>query len=61
MLRTGGRIEVVEGLGGGGVFGGAVTRPAGYDTLQELGTGGFTPSRVLAEKAHFRFLEGLKR
>ena len=62
MLRAGCRIEVVVGLGGGGVFGGGtVSRPAGYDTLQELGAGGFTPARVLAEKAHFRFLEGLKR
>jgi SAM-dependent methyltransferase len=62
MLRMGGRLEVVEGLGGGGLFGGGtVARPSGYDGLAELGTGGFTPARVLAEKAHFRFLEGLKR
>jgi SAM-dependent methyltransferase len=61
LLRLGGRIEVVEGLGGGGLFGGAVARPAGYDTLRELASGGFAPARVLAEKAHFRFVEGLRR
>src|SRR5512139_2473879 len=45
MLRTGGRIEVVEGLGGGGLLGGGtVSRPTGYDALAELGTGGFTPA-----------------
>jgi SAM-dependent methyltransferase len=60
MLRLGGRIEVVEGLGGG-LFGGAVARPAGYDTLQELASGGFAPARVLAEKAHIRVVEGLRR
>ena len=39
---------------------GAVTRPAGYDMLRDLVTAGFKPSRLLAEKDGFRFLEGLR-
>lgn len=60
VLRIGGRIEVVEGLGGGGMFRGAVTRPPGYDLLRDLAAAGFKPSRLLAEKDGFRFLEGLR-
>jgi SAM-dependent methyltransferase len=60
LVRTGGRIEVVEGLGGGGLFRGAVTRPPGYDMLRDLAGAGFKPSRLLAEKDGFRFLEGLR-
>jgi hypothetical protein len=57
VVRSGGRIEVVEGLGGG-LFG-TVTRPAGYDATRELTTAGFKPVRVLAERDGFRFVEGL--
>ena len=59
LVRMGGRIEVVEGLGGG-MFRGAVTRPRGYDMLRDLTAAGFKPSRLLAEKDGFRFLEGLR-
>ena len=60
IVRQGGRIEVVEGLGGGGMFRGAVARPPGYDMLHDLAASGFRPSRLLAEKDGFRFLEGLR-
>ena len=60
VVRTGGRIEVVEGLGGGGMLRGAVARPQGYDMLRDLAAAGFKPSRLLAEKDGFRFLEGLR-
>lgn len=60
VVRAGGRIEVVEGLGGGGMFRGAVARPQGYDMLRDLAAAGFKPSRLLAEKDGFRFLEGLR-
>lgn len=60
MVRIGGRIEVVEGLGGGGMFRSAVTRAQGYDMLRDLAAAGFKPSRLLAEKDGFRFLEGLR-
>jgi len=59
LVRMGGRIEVVEGLGGG-MFRGAVARPQGYDMLRDLTAAGFKPSRLLAEKDGFRFLEGLR-
>lgn len=59
VVRAGGRVEVVEGLGGGG-FRGAVSRPPGYDMLRDLAAAGFKPSRLLAEKDGFRFLEGLR-
>ena len=59
VLRRGGRIEVVEGLGRGGWFTGAPSRPAGYDTLRDLADAGFKPVRALAEKDGFRFVEGL--
>ncbi len=60
VVRMGGRIEVVEGLGGGRLFRGAVTRPQGYDLLRDLTAAGFKPSRLLAERDGFRFLEGLR-
>lgn len=60
VVRVGGRIEVVEGLGGGGMLRGAVVRPQGYDMLRDLSAAGFKPSRLLAEKDGFRFLEGLR-
>ncbi len=60
LVRPGGRIEVVEGLGGGGWLRGAVARPEGYDLLRDLSASGFRPSRLLAEKDGFRFLEGLR-
>jgi len=60
VVRQGGRIEVVEGLGGGGLFRGAVARPQGYNLLRDLEASGFKPSRLLAEKDGFRFLEGLR-
>ena len=60
VVRAGGRIEVVEGLGGGGLMRGAVSRPPGYDMLRDLVAAGFKPSRLLAEKDGFRFLEGLR-
>ena len=39
---------------------GAVVRPQGYDMLRDLAAAGFKPSRLLAEKDGFRFLEGLR-
>ena len=60
LVRAGGRVEVVEGSGGG-LFGGAVSRPAGYDVTQDLSAAGFYPVRVLAERDSFRFVEGLRR
>jgi len=51
-VRQGGRIEVIEGVDG--------KRPHGYDILRDLGTVGFKPVRLLAERDGFRFVEGLK-
>jgi hypothetical protein len=59
LVRAGGRVEVVEGAGGG-LFGGSVTRPAGYDIAQDLAAAEFKPVRVLAERDGFRFVEGLR-
>ena len=53
-VRTGGRIEVVEGIGG------SITRGAGYDVVTDLEGAGFKPVRALAERDGFRFIEGLK-
>lgn len=58
-LRPSGRIEMIEGLGGGWPHR-AVARPAGYDGATELRAAGFQPVRVLAERERFRFVEGLK-
>lgn len=60
VLRVGGRIEVVEGLGSTGFFAKATVRPAGYDAVKELEAAGFRPVRVLAEVTSFRFVEGLR-
>jgi len=60
VVRAGGRIDVVEGLGGGGMFRSAVVRPQGYDMLRDLAAAGFKSSRLLAEKNGFRFLEALR-
>ena len=60
MLRVGGRLEVVEGLGSTGLFAKATPRPAGYDSVKELEAAGFRPVRVLAEVTSFRFVEGLR-
>lgn len=60
VVRPGGRIEVVEGMGGGGLFRNPITRTAGYDLSRDLGEAGFKPVRVLAEKDGFRFVEGLR-
>ena len=60
MLRRGGRVEIVEGLGGTGPFAKATARPAGYDAVASLEAAGYRPVRVLAEVTNFRFVEGLK-
>jgi hypothetical protein len=60
VVRPGGRIEVVEGLGGGGLFRNPITRAENYDMARDLGEAGFKPVRVLAEKDGFRFVEGLR-
>ena len=58
VVRPGGRIEVVEGMGGG-MFG-RIARADGYDATKDLASAGFKPVRVLAERDGFRFLEGLR-
>ena len=60
VLRRGGRLEVVEGLGGTGPLAKPMVRPSGYDAATSLERGGFKPVRVLAEVTNFRFVEGLK-
>ncbi len=60
VLRKGGRIEIVEGLGGTGPFAKPTERPAGYDASTMLEEAGYKPVRVLAEVTNFRFVEGLK-
>lgn len=60
VLRIGGRIEVVEGLGTSGLFAKATPRPSGYDAVKELEAAGYRPVRVLAEVTSFRFVEGLR-
>ena len=59
LVRAGGRLEVVEGSGGG-LFAGSVSRPAGYDVTRDISAAGFQPVRVLAERDGFRFVEGLR-
>jgi len=63
VLRQGGRIEVIERLGGG-LFGGSSPSAADYapngGAEGALRTAGFNPVRTLAEKDGFRFVEGLK-
>ncbi len=60
LVRPGGRIEVMEGLGGGGLLSSGVSRSQGYDVVRDLEHAGFKPVRVLAEKDGFRFIEGLR-
>ena len=63
VLRQGGRVEIIERIGGG-FIGGTPAVPAAYanDGGAEglLRTAGFKPVRTLAEKDGFRFVEGLK-
>jgi len=62
-LRDGGRVEIIERVGGG-LFGGGGSAPAQYaqDGGAEgvLRQAGFNPVRTLAERDGFRFVEGLK-
>jgi len=60
VLRRGGRLEVVEGLGGTGPLARPTVRPSGYDAVASLEHAAFKPVRVLAEVTNFRFVEGLK-
>ena len=60
VVRQGGRIELVEGIGGGGLFRSPIARPASYDASRDLAAAGFKPVRLLAEKDGFRFIEGLR-
>ena len=60
VVRPGGRIEVVEGVGAGGMLGGAVKRPAAYNVVDDLESAGFKPVRALAERDGYRFVEGLR-
>ena len=63
VLRDGGRIELIERIGGG-LFSGSAQPPAAYAQAGgaegTLRTAGFKPVRTLAEKDGFRFVEGLK-
>ena len=63
VLRNGGRIELIERIGGG-LFGGASTPPEAYAQIGgaegAFKAAGFKPVRTLAEKDGFRFVEGLK-
>jgi hypothetical protein len=49
-----------RGVAAGGLFGGAIARPQGYDVIRDLTAAGFKPVRQLAEKDGFRFIEGLR-
>jgi SAM-dependent methyltransferase len=64
VLRPGGRIEVIERLPGGGLFGGVPEPPRDYThsggAEGALQASGFKPVRTLAERDGFRFVEGLK-
>jgi SAM-dependent methyltransferase len=60
VVRTGGRLEAIEGVGGGGWLGAGRARPTDRDASREIAAAGFAPVRVLAETGGFRFVEGLK-
>lgn len=60
VLRSGGRVEVVERISVKGLLGGHITRPEGYLVENDLTAAGFKPVRMLAEKEGVRFVEGLK-
>jgi SAM-dependent methyltransferase len=63
VLRDGGRVELIERLGGG-LFGASVHPPETYTQIGgaegALRAAGFKPVRTLAEKDGYRFVEGLK-
>jgi SAM-dependent methyltransferase len=61
VLRSGGRLVIIEGSGSGLL---TRLRPARVDTagtLSALDAAGFTATRLLAEREGYAFLEGLKR
>ena len=63
LLRAGGRTEIIERIGGGGMLSrsaGAAGEAAGNSTEGAMRDAGFNPVRTLAEKDGFRFVEGLK-
>jgi ubiquinone/menaquinone biosynthesis C-methylase UbiE len=60
ILRSGGRIEIVERVAVTGLLGGHITRPEGYSAETSLTAAGFNPVRMLAEKDGVRFVEGLR-
>jgi hypothetical protein len=60
VLRSGGRVELVERVSVKGLLGGHITRPEGYAAEHDMAAAGFKPVRLLAEKEGVRFVEGLK-
>jgi ubiquinone/menaquinone biosynthesis C-methylase UbiE len=62
VLRAGGRVELIQRIGGG-LFGGAGAGSVNAESDGAEGalrTAGFRPVRTLAEKDGFKFVEGLK-
>jgi len=60
VLREGGRLEIVEGVGTGGLRSRPIARRDGYAGDALLTDAGFRPVRLLAERHIYRFYEGLK-
>jgi ubiquinone/menaquinone biosynthesis C-methylase UbiE len=63
VLRSGGRLVVVEAGPRGGLralIGGGAATGDGGGTVASLTTAGFRGSRVLAEREGYRFVEGMK-
>ena len=63
VLRSGGRLMVVEGGSGSGMLSFLRSKPGlpeGSVVIQALSTAGFRATRVLAEQEGYRFSEGLK-
>jgi ubiquinone/menaquinone biosynthesis C-methylase UbiE len=63
VLRSGGRIELIERIGGGFLGSAPAVPPAyasGGGAEGAFKSAGFKPVRTLAEKDGFRFVEGLK-